>query len=203
MCGIFGIIAKSGSGLDQASAEQAVHELFVLSETRGKESSGIAIRNAVDATIHVTKDDVPATDLIRSAAYRTFLDKALVPAFQGGGHELAVIAHSRLVTNGTQERNANNQPVIKDGIVMVHNGIVTNVDALWAKYGGRIQRRTEVDTEVLAALFRLFLEEGSGPVEAIRRVFAEMEGAASVAIPIGRSQASAPGHQHGFALLYR
>ncbi|MBK6541352.1 MAG: hypothetical protein IPG10_08750 [Flavobacteriales bacterium] len=182
MCGIFGIIAKSGSGLDQASAEQAVHELFVLSETRGKESSGIAIRNAVDATIHVTKDDVPATDLIRSAAYRTFLDKALVPAFQGGGHELAVIAHSRLVTNGTQERNANNQPVIKDGIVMVHNGIVTNVDALWAKYGGRIQRRTEVDTEVLAALFRLFLEEGSGPVEAIRRVFAEMEGAASVAI---------------------
>ena len=174
--------------MGQGLAEHVIRELFVLSETRGKESSGIAVRNAVDATIHVTKEDVPATDLIRSAAYRAFLDKALAPAFQAGGRELAVIAHSRLVTNGSQENNANNQPVIKDGIVMVHNGIVTNVDGLWAKYAGRIERRTEVDTEVIAALFRLFLNEGRGPVEAIRSVFAEMEGAASVAVLMADSQ---------------
>ena len=95
-----------------------------------------------------------------------------------------MIAHSRLVTNGTQEHNFNNQPCIKDGIVMVHNGIVTNVDALWARYAGRIERKYEVDTEVLAALFRLFLNDGMGPVEAIRRVFQEMDGAASLAVLI-------------------
>ena len=182
MCGIFGIIAKPVAGLDQAFTKEVMRELFVLSETRGKESSGIAIRNAADRTIHVTKDDVPATDLIRSPAYHSFLEQALAPSFTNGQQELALIAHSRLVTNGSQEHNFNNQPVIKDGIVMIHNGIVTNVDALWAKYAGRIERRYEVDTEVLAALFRLFLKEGKGPVEAARAVFAEMEGAASVAI---------------------
>ncbi|MBL8001712.1 MAG: hypothetical protein JNL05_07120 [Flavobacteriales bacterium] len=182
MCGIFGIIAKPEAGLDRAFTEGVMRELFVLSESRGKESSGIAVRDAVGRTIHVTKDDVPATDLIRSAAYRSFLEQALAPSFANGQQELALIAHSRLVTNGSQEHNFNNQPVIKDGIVMIHNGIVTNVDALWAKYAGRIERKYEVDTEVLAALFRLFLKEGKGPVEAVRAVFAEMEGAASVAI---------------------
>jgi glucosamine--fructose-6-phosphate aminotransferase (isomerizing) len=71
---------------------------------------------------------------------------------------------------------------------MVHNGIVTNVDALWAKYAGRIERKYEVDTEVLAALFRMFLSEGLGPVEAIRACSTEMEGAASVAILINDSR---------------
>ncbi len=188
MCGIFGILARAGSDLDQSLAESVIRELFILSETRGKESSGIAIRNAADRTIHVTKDDVPASELIRSGTYTSYLDKALKPAFAQGQRELAVIAHSRLVTNGTQENNFNNQPCIKDGIVMVHNGIVTNVDALWAKYAGRIARNYEVDTEVLAALFRLFMKDGLGPVEAIRKVFAEMEGAASVAILIEDSQ---------------
>lgn len=188
MCGIFGIIAKAEAGLEQPFVERVISDLFTLSETRGKESSGIAIRNAADRTIHVTKDDVPATELIRSKAYRSYLDKALAPAFVQGQRELAVIAHSRLVTNGTQEHNFNNQPCIKDGLVMVHNGIVTNVDALWAKYAGRIERRYEVDTEVLAALCRLFLSQGHTPMEAIRMVFDEMEGAASVAILLGDSQ---------------
>ncbi len=102
MCGIFGIIAKSGAGLDRSLTEQVMRELFVLSESRGKESSGIAIRDAVGRTIHVTKDDVPATDLIRSEAYRSFLDQALAPSFANGQQELALIAHSRLVTNGSQ-----------------------------------------------------------------------------------------------------
>lgn len=188
MCGIFGIIARAEAGLPQDVVENAIRELFILSETRGKESSGMAVRNAGDHVIHVTKDDVPAGELIASRAYRTFLDKALKPAFAHGRHALAAIAHSRLVTNGTQENNANNQPCIKDGVVLVHNGIVTNVDELWAKYAGRIDRSFEVDTEVIAALFRLFLEEGLGPVEAVRRVFAEMEGAASVALLLNDAQ---------------
>jgi glucosamine--fructose-6-phosphate aminotransferase (isomerizing) len=188
MCGIFGIIAKAEAGLSRQLTENFLKELFILSETRGKESSGIAVRNAASGAIHVTKDDVPASELIRSGAYRGYLSKALGPSFTPDQRELAAIAHSRLVTNGTQEHNFNNQPCIKDGIVMVHNGIVTNVDELWARYQGRIERSYEVDTEVLAALFRLFLKEGMGPVEAIRRVFAEMEGAASVAILINDAQ---------------
>lgn len=188
MCGIFGVLSRTNAGLGRPLTERVIRELFTLSETRGKESSGIAIRSAMDRTIHVTKDDVPATELIRSKVYADFLDKALGKGAAGNGQQLAVIAHSRLVTNGSQENNFNNQPCIKDGIVMVHNGIVTNVDELWAKYAGRIERKYEVDTEVLAALFRMLLSEGLGPVEAIRRVFTEMEGAASLAILINDSR---------------
>jgi hypothetical protein len=184
MCGIFGIIAKAEAGITRPLAENVLRELFILSETRGKESSGIAVRSAADRTIHVTKDDVPASMLITSRAYASFLEQALAPTFTQGQQPLAAIAHSRLVTNGTQENNSNNQPCVKDGIVLVHNGIVTNVDELWAKYAGRIERSFEVDTEIIAALFRLYMTDGLGPVEAIRGVFSEMEGAASVAVLI-------------------
>jgi glucosamine 6-phosphate synthetase-like amidotransferase/phosphosugar isomerase protein len=86
------------------------------------------------------------------------------------------------VTNGTQEHNTNNQPVIKDGVVMVHNGIVCNVDALWDKHRQEIERSYEVDTEVIAARYRSGLQQGSGPAEAIKAFFGELEGAASVAV---------------------
>ncbi|MCB0789746.1 MAG: hypothetical protein KDB75_10610, partial [Flavobacteriales bacterium] len=118
MCGIFGILAKAEADLPRPLLESAIRELFILSETRGKESSGIAVRGSADRTLHVTKDDIPASELIRSAEYRRFLDKALGPSYSDGQRELAAIAHSRLVTNGSQENNTNNQPCIKDGVVM-------------------------------------------------------------------------------------
>ena len=37
---------------------------------------------------------------------------------------LALIGHARLVTNGFQAIGLNNQPVNKNGIVIVHNGII-------------------------------------------------------------------------------
>jgi glutamine phosphoribosylpyrophosphate amidotransferase len=61
MCGIFGVLSRTNAGLGRPLTERVIRELFTLSETRGKESSGIAIRSAPDRTIHVTKDDVPAT----------------------------------------------------------------------------------------------------------------------------------------------
>ncbi len=189
MCGIFGFIAKKDSGVTREFAEKIIHELFLLSESRGKESSGIAIRDTRNHRIQVTKEDVPASDLVRSRGYRQFLDEALAPVFAGNQEAVVTMAHSRLVTNGSQEHNHNNQPVVKDEVVMIHNGIVTNVDELWKLYEGRISRQYEVDTEVLAALFRHYLREGFTPVRAIRQVFAEIEGAASVVVwPADASQ---------------
>ena len=39
------------------------------------------------------------------------------------GSALAAIGHSRLVTNGLQGIDANNQPVWRDDVILVHNGI--------------------------------------------------------------------------------
>ena len=66
MCGIFGIIAKAEAGINQPLAENIIRELFILSETRGTESSGLAVRSVADRTIRLTKDEVPARQPIAS-----------------------------------------------------------------------------------------------------------------------------------------
>ena len=43
MCGIFGLVAASG--FRESSVEEALADLFLLSESRGKEASGIAGRD--------------------------------------------------------------------------------------------------------------------------------------------------------------
>lgn len=65
----------------------------------------------------------------------------------------SLFGHARLVTNGTQLEDENNQPVVKDGAVGIHNGIIVNVDDLWGKNNG-LKRNYEIDTEVMLSLVR-------------------------------------------------
>ena len=77
------------------------------------------------------------------------------PSFKKDGQgplgPIALLGHTRLVTNGAAERYENNQPVFANGVTMIHNGIVVNVGDLWAAHG-ELTRTAEVDTEVMAAL---------------------------------------------------
>jgi glucosamine 6-phosphate synthetase-like amidotransferase/phosphosugar isomerase protein len=57
-----------------------------------------------------------------------------------------VLGHSRLITNGL----ADNQPVLRNDICVLHNGIIVNADHLWAKY--KLYRNLQIDTEIIAAL---------------------------------------------------
>ena len=50
------------------------------------------------------------------------------------GAALAIVGHSRLATNGTQSNVDNNQPVIVNGAVGIHNGIIVNDEQLWQKH---------------------------------------------------------------------
>ena len=43
MCGIFGLILREGHGISRKKINFILKELFKLSESRGKESSGLAI----------------------------------------------------------------------------------------------------------------------------------------------------------------
>ena len=45
--------------------------------------------------------------------------------------ELNVLGHSCLITNGLGD----NQPLVRDGVVMLHNCIVVNDEALWGEIG--------------------------------------------------------------------
>lgn len=184
MCGIFGIVIGDGAEVSVAQVVSAVSGLFTLSETRGKESAGLAVVNG--GPIHVLKQAIPASVMVRSRAFREIVRGSLSEIGDrntsgGRSASAALIGHSRLVTNGAQERNCNNQPVVADGMVAIHNGIITNDAALWGRYP-QLRRLYEIDTEVLLRLIHLFISQGQARADAVRAAFQEIEGYASVAV---------------------
>lgn len=169
MCGIFGLTINQSSK-SQINLKRLTKELFILSESRGKEASGIAL--ASDRQISVYKQPVSASNLIRNNNYeKLFLEKNLT----------AIIGHARLVTNGQQGIHTNNQPVVKDGIVGIHNGIITNVDKLWSGHPN-LTRNYEVDTEIILSLIRYFLGLTNNLQETTQKTFQLIEGTASIAL---------------------
>jgi hypothetical protein len=137
MCGIFGIISS------QPIVSSDLHSLAEHSEQRGKDSSGLFINKSEGYELH------RANQAITSLLKHVSLSKA---GFAMG--------HSRLITNGL----ADNQPVYRDSVCVIHNGIVVNHDELWALIDKT--RHQEIDTEIIAAIAADHLEKG-GQVEHI------------------------------------
>lgn len=183
MCGIFGIATDGSSGFTPRLLQNTINDLFKLSESRGKEAAGIAIYGP--DTIQVYKDSVSATSLMRSEAYQALLRETFEKGMHTGNNRLTqpitIIGHSRLVTNGAMEIHENNQPVIKSGMVGIHNGIIVNDERLWKEFAS-LPRNYQIDTEVLLTLIRKFYREKGSLVEAFQAAFRALEGTASVAI---------------------
>jgi hypothetical protein len=154
-------------------------QLFRYSETRGREAAGIALR--VDGSIGVLKQAGSPSAFVRDPACRRLLQDGLAGYDRGAGESVALIGHSRLVTNGFQCDDDNNQPVIVPGLVGVHNGIITNEAELWSRYED-LSREYEVDTELLLKVFRRHLDLTGEPRAAAARTFDDIEGAASIAL---------------------
>ena len=148
MCGIFGVIAKKGSNYSNKLLKRTLKRIALLSEARGIESSGLAIRHENSGEIKVIKSAMSVSNLFKEKIIRDEVNENL-----GKDTSFAAIGHARLVTNGSQLNDNNNQPVSKDGIIGLHNGIIVNVDELWSKYSN-LKREFDVDTEVMLALIR-------------------------------------------------
>src|SRR5688572_18168371 len=171
MCGIFGVVATTG---DSSKAEALNAELFRLSESRGKEASGLA--GIAGNTIRVLKSPVPSKQLMRTPAYASYVRDVVRGPCSSPTPRVATIGHSRLVTNGSQVEHANNQPVAVNGAVGVHNGIIVNEQALARLHA--LDCTSELDTEVLFGLVR----KQSSVVGGLRKAYAEIQGVANVAM---------------------
>ena len=123
MCGIFGIISN------KPVVNYDLKLLAKYAEQRGRDSSGLFFFNYDKYSI------------IRSPQALMSLLEAVTTKFSA-----CVMGHSRLITNGL----ADNQPVYRDGVCVIHNGIVVNHDALWEQISKN--RLQEIDTEIIAAI---------------------------------------------------
>lgn len=178
MCGIFGIITTPRSGFPRKNIAELLKSVAIFSESRGKDSSGIAFRIEQDRTIQVIKGDVPIRKLINSEAYNQELNKGLDSMEKGNG--FSAFGHARLVTNGSQLQEVNNQPVLKNGMLVIHNGIIVNVEELWLKHRD-MKRDYMIDTEIIPALVRKEILRQDNIVSALNNALNQLVGTYSIA----------------------
>ena len=176
MCGIFGVFCKKDI-LSSSAFKKSVRMLFKLSESRGKESSGLAWWQ--DEKVIIYKATVRARDMLRSPEYKAIESEIGWEDTSSGS--VALIGHCRLVTNGLQSMHYNNQPLSKGGSVAVHNGIITNDCEIWSKIA-HFQREFEVDTEVFLALLEDKLQDSFSIEQAWRWAYSAVEGSVSIGV---------------------
>ena len=132
MCGIFGIISNDAVNLGD------LRVLAKFAESRGKDSSGLFFHSS--GVYRACKADRPITRSLSKWAPR-----------RADG---VVMGHSRLITNGLSD----NQPVIREGLVALHNGIIVNEDEIWSSSPKR--RMFQVDSEAILAIAAEHLDNG-------------------------------------------
>ncbi len=162
MCGIVGAVA------DRDIVPILIEGLRRL-EYRGYDSAGVAVLNGTGKIKR-----------LRTVGKVRKLEDALDadPIHGGLG-----IAHTRWATHGVpSERNAHPH-ISKDGIAIVHNGIIENHEELRdeARREG-YEFTSETDTEVIAHRIHHHLKVTGDLFKAVRATVAELEGAYALAV---------------------
>jgi glucosamine--fructose-6-phosphate aminotransferase (isomerizing) len=166
MCGIVGAVA------DRDIVPILIEGLKRL-EYRGYDSAGVAVLNG---GTEVSR--------LRAVGKVAKLSEALA-ATPTSGH--LGIAHTRWATHGVpNERNAHPH-VSRDGVAIVHNGIIENHEELRAgleKLG--YEFTSETDTEVIAHRIHHHLGATRDLFQAVQKTVAELRGAYSLAVMWGQ-----------------
>jgi hypothetical protein len=155
MCGIFGAISNGTIN------EKNLRSLAMYSRQRGFDSSGLVYNKENEYTI--TRADYDIMKLLKK-------DK-----WSGSN---VVMGHSRLITNGLYD----NQPVVRDGIFVIHNGIIVNEQEIWDSLD--IQRHFQIDSETIIGIALKHFNEGGDLAELPKRILATCKGTVSAALAI-------------------
>ncbi|MCX6170166.1 MAG: hypothetical protein NTX65_12545 [Ignavibacteriales bacterium] len=150
MCGIMGYYCFR----DKRPNKDQITEMFSLLETRGRDASGFAFIQ--DNQLVVNKSPIKSSLFVKSDDWV----KLELPKI--------MILHTRAATQGCSKNAANNHPLFnKQGIAIVHNGIIYNDKDIF----GKNKRDGEVDSE---AILQVLSTRGKG--DKIKRVFDKLEG---------------------------
>ena len=162
MCGIFGYVGQ------RDAAELVLAGLQRL-EYRGYDSAGLAVADGRTLVVR------------RHAGKIRGLQQLVAEQPVAGG---VGIAHTRWATHGRpSEANAHPHADCSGDLVVVHNGIIENYQALKEQLLARGHRfRSETDTEVIAHLIEAALQDGHDLLAAVRATLAELTGAYAIAV---------------------
>ncbi len=155
MCGIFGLVSQSK--VDRSD----LNTLVLHARQRGRDSSGLIYIDHSNYKVERADYDVIKL-LSKVKPYNSSI----------------VFGHSRLITNGL----ADNQPVVRNGICVIHNGIIVNDEEIWQKITPK--RQLKIDSEVIAAITEQHLEEGADLSALPERILSLCKGVIACAVTI-------------------
>ncbi len=155
MCGIFG--QTSSTNINWKHLETLVEH----ARQRGRDSSGLVFHDENGYTVKRADYDI-----------KRLLSK------QGQLNTDVVMGHSRLITNGLGD----NQPVVRDGLILIHNGIVVNEDEVWSSVS--IPRELQIDSEAIIAVAIEALSNGVSPEDLPKKILSACKGSISAALSI-------------------
>lgn len=178
MCSIFGIITYKDSRLNNKNSIEILTKLFKLSESRGRDASGLAV--CKDNKIYVLKDNIPSKRFVDSNRYLQFWQD-INNTTKNNNNSFVGLGHCRMATNGSDTNLINNQPVIKDGLIAVHNGIIVNEKQILNKYMN-LTKDIETDTEVFISLFEMNLHKGLSFEKSLVQSYKDIYGMTTVAL---------------------
>ncbi|MCW8905863.1 MAG: glucosamine 6-phosphate synthetase [Sedimenticola sp.] len=157
MCGIFGIFSANNVNCKELNL------LAHHARQRGSDSSGLIALG--ETAYQVYRADYDINRLLRNK-------KGLLSRVIAG--------HSRLITNGQQD----NQPVVRDGIAVIHNGIIVNEEEIWTHVD--VERTLQIDSEAIIAVALQHLS-GGGDLNALpSEILSKCRGTISCALMIPR-----------------
>ncbi len=178
MCGIIGVIGT------RPAAPLLIEGLRRL-EYRGYDSAGVA--TLVDGQIERRRAQGKLVNLAAS------LDRTPLPGTTG-------IGHTRWATHGAPTES-NAHPHGTERVVVVHNGIIENHAELRTELEAAGQVfATETDTETVAQLVDLYLQQGMDPLEAAGAAFRRLHGAYALAMIFAGHPELIVGAQNGAPL---
>ncbi|MEP6886031.1 MAG: glutamine--fructose-6-phosphate transaminase (isomerizing) [Gammaproteobacteria bacterium] len=161
MCGIVGVVAER-------NAVPILMEGLRRLEYRGYDSAGIAV---VDSGRVARLRTVGKVKVLQDA-----LDAAPISGHVG-------IAHTRWATHGVPTTRNAHPHISRDGVAIVHNGIIENHEALRADLKRLGYSFTsETDTEVIAHRIHHHLATSADLFAAVRNTVTELQGAYALAV---------------------
>jgi glucosamine--fructose-6-phosphate aminotransferase (isomerizing) len=157
MCGIFGIIANSK--IVSSDLSKLAHH----ARQRGKDSSGLVFHGK--GIYDVNRADYDIKKLLKKT---------------GNRNTNFVMGHSRLITNGMSD----NQPVVRDGMILIHNGIIVNEEKVWKQL--KSHRKFQIDSEAIIGVALDNLGESNKLDDLLKSIFEKCKGTISAALAIPR-----------------
>lgn len=180
MCGIVSVVlcgdVQKGYETRRKTADVLFSSILAQTEERGKDATGLAtcFKNGDYCGL---KMGVKSTEFIeRRGDETTYFNGYMKKLYENPSQVVTHIGHCRKSSVGNNTENANNHPVRCGDVVGVHNGTLSNHEAVFEELG--CKRDGDVDTEAIFRIMEHLTENGKKPfsIELLQDVARRLNG---------------------------